>query len=320
MSVTELVKGKPDDISGSLPKFIIDCQSKITEKTPTTEEWLKNISYIKTLKNTGPLISPDRTNKQILEGIINDKEKVVVKVSNFSENIEKEFINYKLLYDNNVNGILNYYCYYCYFVCKDFIQRIREDLTDKIDNYGRTEYKPNFDKNTKSICRKDGNDMKVLVMEYVEDGSFGLYEWKSGDIDKIISCVNQLICSLVDAYIKIGFVHFDLNNNNYVIKKANKDKIIYNINGREIIVKIPVSGFETSIMDLEDCEIQQDIYKFIKSLDKLFSRIKDSKIIDNTWDKYILNIDKKMIEIRQLSIGDNTHNVVVAMMVLDLVQ
>jgi len=132
MSVKELIKGKPDDISGSLPKFIIDCQSKINIDNPTTEGWLENISYIQTLKNAGPLISPDRTNKQILEGILYGNKKVVVKVSNLSENIDKEFAIYKILIENNVYGILNYYCF---FICKDFLKRIRDELTDKIIDY-----------------------------------------------------------------------------------------------------------------------------------------------------------------------------------------
>jgi hypothetical protein len=315
MSIKELLKGNPDDISGSLSKYLIDCQSKITDIKPTTEGWLENISYIKTLKNAGPLISPDRTNKQILEGILENNKKVVVKVSNNDENIENEFKNYKILINNNVQGFLNYYCF---FICKDFLSRIRKELTDEINDYGRISYIPNFTKKTNNICRKDGNDMKVLVMEYAIDGSFGLYNWKSNDIDIIKSCVKQLICSLVDAYIKTGFVHFDLNNNNYVLKKTIKEKIIYNINDIEIIVNIPSNGFETAIMDLENCEINQNIYEFIKSLIKLFSRINDIKSIENIWKIYIAPINIKISELFQLAINDNTKNINLALRVLEL--
>jgi len=315
MSIKELKKGNLEEVSGSLSKYVINCQSKITENTSTTEGWLENISYIHTLRNSGSLISPDRTNKQILEGILNGKEKVVVKVSNISENIDKEYTIYEILIDNNIIGILDYYCF---FICKDFLKRIREELTDKIDDYGRIIYKPNFNKKTNSICRKDGNDMKVLIMKYAEDGSFGLYNWKSNDIDKVKSCIKQVICSLVDAYIKVGFVHFDLNNNNYVLIKTTKKEIKYLINGKEIIVKIPKNGFETAIMDLEDCEINQNIYKFIKCLDKLFSRIKDIISIEKEWNQYAINIDSKMIELRELSINDNSKNDKLAMRVLEI--
>lgn len=35
MSFRELPKGDTEDISGSLPKFVIDCQSKITNINPS---------------------------------------------------------------------------------------------------------------------------------------------------------------------------------------------------------------------------------------------------------------------------------------------
>ena len=247
MSIEELKKGNLEEVSGSLSKYVID------------SETIVKLGFL---------------NKQNL----NSKEKAVVKVSNISNDIDNEIRIYKILIENNIIGILDYY----------------------------------------SFCRKDGNDMKVLIMKYAEDGSFGLYNWKSNDIDKVKSCIKQVICSLVDAYIKVGFVHFDLNNNNYVLIKTTKKSIKYLINGKEIIVKIPKNGFETAIMDLEDCEINQNIYKFIKCLDKLFSRIKDIISIEKEWNQYAINIDSKMIELRELSINDNSKNDKLAMRVLEI--
>jgi tRNA A-37 threonylcarbamoyl transferase component Bud32 len=312
MSFIELSKGDRDDISGSLPKYVIDCQSKITVDNPTTDGWLENIQYVQTLKNSGPLVSPNRTNIQILQGVLYGNKKVVVKVSNNSENIEKEFENYKIMLDNNVQGFLNYYCF---FVCKDFIRRIREELSDKEDYTD----KPNFDKKSPSICRKDGDDMKVLIMEYVEDGSFGLYNWKQDDIEIIVSCVKQLTCSLIDAYIKTGFVHFDLNSNNFVLKKTNKTQIEYNINGRKIKVQIPSNGFETAIMDLEICEINQNINKFVKSLTTLYSSISKLHIVENNkLQSYISDLIIKSYELFKSSENDNTRNIDLAIQILEI--
>jgi len=160
--------------------------------------------------------------------------------------------------------------------------------------------------------------MKVLIMEYAIDGSFGLYNWSLDDIEIIKSCVKQLIVSLVDAYIKIGFVHNDLNNNNYVLKKTKNKDLKYNINGKEIIIQIPLNGFETAIMDLEDCEIEQNINIFIYSLKKLFNRIDDTYSIKNIWEKYSLKIDILMIKLRDLSMDDKTKNIELAMRVLEI--
>lgn len=318
MSFTELTKGAPDDISGSLPKYLIDCQTKITEDDTTTKDWLKNISYIQTLRNSGSLVSPDRKNKQILEGILHDNARVVVKVSNNNENIEKEYENYKILIEKNVLGFLNYYCF---FVCKDFIKRIRSELTDEIDDYGRKNIIPNFDKKTPSICIKDGDDMKVLIMEYVENGSFGLYDWKKDDIDIIISCIKQLICSLIDAYIKTGFVHYDLNYNNYVLKNTKNNKVVYHINDKEISIKIPANGFEIAIMDLENCEINQDAEYFIKSLNILFTSIQKIELIYvNIFKKILGDLYKILSESHILSQDKNTENITVALHTLKILE
>lgn len=157
---------------------------------------------------------------------------------------------------------------------------------------------------------------KILVMEYVPDGSIGLYNWTPNDIELIKSCIKQLICSLLDAYIKTGFVHYDLNNNNYVLKRTKKTELKYNINGKEIT--IPLYGLETAIMDLENCKIDQNIYELIKSLYKLFYSINDITIINDIFRLYFININKKLIEFEILSLNDETKNIELAIRVLEI--
>lgn len=286
MSLQELSKGSPDDISGSIPKYVFDCQSKKTIHKATAYGWLDNISYIQTLNDIGALTMQYRNHKQILEGILEGNKKIVIKVSNEIDIVEKEYQNFNILMQNNIQGVLD--CY-CFFIIEDFNKTIRTD----------------------------GLDMKVLIMEYVDDGSFGLYTWKDTDIDIIKSCIKQLVCTLVDAYIKIGFVHFDLNYNNYLLKRTKKKECSYIINGKEFIVSIPKNGFETVLMDFEDCEINQDTEIFIKSLDKLFNRIKEIDTIYDIWKHYSLMISKLLNNLYELS--DKSVNIDIAMRVLDII-
>jgi hypothetical protein len=260
MSFRELSKCDREDISGSLPKFVIDYQ---------TNNIIEEISY--------------------------SNKKFVAKISKLSENIDKEFSIYNILIDNNVYGFLNYNSF---FICNDFFTKIIKE-------------------NTINIYKKNKKDMsKILVMEYIEDGSFGLYNWSSDDIEIIKSCVKQLICSLVDAYIKTGFVHYGLYNNNYLLKRTRKTELKYNINGKEII--IPLYGLETAIMDLENCKINQNIYEFIYSLNKLIYSIDDISIKNDILGKYSIKITIKINELYILSIDDKTRNIELAMRVLEI--
>ena len=71
-------------------------------------------------------------------------------------------------------------------------------------------------------------------------------------------------------------------------------------------------------MDLEDCEIDQNINKFIDSLFKLFYCIKKINVINNILGIYISDIYIKISELRKLSDDDKTRNIELAMRVLEI--
>jgi len=170
--------------SQSTPKLKIDCGSKITEDNPTTNEWLSNLTYLKTID----IMKSRMTNKSILEGILNKQDNVVVKISNKEENLKYEYDIYEKLAYNNIKQIVHYYCY---FECSDSLINTQTDIVKK------------------GICNGPGSTLRVLVMDYIQNRSFGLHEWKNKDAIK--SCMKQVICVCLDAFMKFGFIHGDLD-------------------------------------------------------------------------------------------------------------
>jgi hypothetical protein len=111
----------------------------------------------------------------------------------------------------------------------------------------------------------------------------------------------------------------DLNSNNFVLKKTQKEKLIYDINGIKKTIYIPKNGFETLIMDLELCEMNQFTHRFFKSLILLLSSILKMTISDNKIiQSYISKINMKIAELFEISQNDNTRNINLAIRTLEI--
>lgn len=212
-------------------KYIIDCGDKISQDHPTTKGWLENLTYLKSIKPE----KQSMTHKKILEGILNSKDSVVVKVADTSENIKIEYDTYEKLRNAKVyQGIAHYYCY---FECNDDIKRITH---------------------TPHICQGTGSTMRVLVMEHIKNPSFQEYNWKPVDKETIKSCIKQVLCTALDAYLKTGFVHGDLHLKNVLLKPTKSTEIDYGF------VKVPMGKFKTYLMDFEFSKFHQHVDQFHK--------------------------------------------------------
>uniref|UniRef100_A0A6C0KUV5 non-specific serine/threonine protein kinase n=1 Tax=viral metagenome TaxID=1070528 RepID=A0A6C0KUV5_9ZZZZ len=220
--------------SVSSTKYILNCSEKITENNPTTKDWLNNLKFLKTISRTK---SEQMTHKKILEGVLMKKHDVVIKISDTEENLKYEYDIYQKLVEYKVKGILHYICY---FECMDNIKNINE----KRDG----------------ICEGTGNNTRILVMEYIKNKSFGLYAWENSN--QIKSCLKQLLCTCLDAFLKCGFIHGDLNCNNILIKNTKSTTVTYIINGKVII--IPLYGFKIKLMDFESSKTGGTIKQFYK--------------------------------------------------------
>jgi len=181
------------------------------------------------------------SHKKILEGILEKRHSVVVKIADTSENIKIEYDTYEKLSKAKVHGIVHYYCY---FECKDDIKKIGDA--------------PN-------VCTGPGSTLRILVMEYVRNKSLQEHAWKVDDKVTIKSCIKQVICTALDAFLKTGFVHGDLHCNNVLIKPTAVENINYGF------VTIPVGKYKIKLMDFEFSKFNQEVSQFFKDIKFVFA-------------------------------------------------
>jgi len=118
-------------------------------------------------------------------------------------------------------------------------------------------------------------------MEYYEICS--ILNYKPDRIEEIISILNQVICSMVLAFEKFGFIHGDLHPGNVLIKKTGRDKIKYKYNNMESEIK--TNGIQILIFDFDRSNFSADfgillneILTFINLYD---SYLLESKVLKN---------------------------------------
>jgi hypothetical protein len=200
-------------------KYYISCGDKITQKTPTTEGWLRIMDTLR--------IPREFNKSHILLGNLEKYGEIVVKVGD-SDNIIKEYSYSNLL--KNTKGFVKYICA---FKCNDDFTR----LTGKEE----------------SICKGPGSSMKVVLMPYFPMGSIAAYNWNVDNIHVLRSSLKHAFLSIMIAFSK-GFIHGDLHSGNVLLKKTSQSSITYSIPGMEPIT-IPTNGVRTWIMDFENSSI-----------------------------------------------------------------
>lgn len=203
-------------MSGS--KFVWEC-GKITHDAKTTAGWLESVTALQTIDKHKAL---QMSGKKILEAIFNKRAKVVVKIANHTEDIEKEWTTYQGLLAAQIPGILKYLCF---FTCNDAIT--------------------NYLTNRAHMCDGPGESMRVLVMEYVPGSSFKNFKWGKYDVIVIRSCAKQVILTMLYAYEQCGFIHGDLHLDNVLLQKTTKSELTF---GQHTV---SVYGYKTLLMDLE---------------------------------------------------------------------
>lgn len=228
------------DSSGFKTK--INCQDKVNQ-TGTTKSWLESVQLLKTLD---PL-KKEMSGRRLLEGLLNNQTWIVVKIAKTSENLRYEYEVAQRLHQAGIPGLLNYICY---FTC-----------ADSIENY--PESTPRW------ICNGKGNTMEVILMEYIPSPNMKYYPWEPKNIQLFQSCLLQIVAMLMEAYMKLQFIHRDTNLQNFLLKESSVKSVKYTTLQRTV----QAVGLEVVMMDFELSKFKNDLDQFWLDLEYLFTKI-----------------------------------------------
>jgi len=127
--------------------------------------------------------------------------------------------------------------------CPHFCKAFRHAIYPIHPNFSSTKQDP-FAESTKPVM------MEVLFMEYIE-GSLpllDLIEDPRVPLKAVLSCLKQVILTLVVAQEKKRFAHYDLHSMNILIREGSPDAVhLYIVNGRSYLV--PTHGYVPVIID-----------------------------------------------------------------------
>jgi hypothetical protein len=87
-------------------------------------------------------------------------------------------------------------------------------------------------------------EKSIIAMPFYELGPIDKYNWTKLNFDIFKNVIKHIICSLLYAYEKYGFIHNDIHVGNILLTKSSKKSISYSNN-----IEIPVIGILPTIMD-----------------------------------------------------------------------
>lgn len=229
--MTELVKDSSTRQQNPLSaKFKLPCQSRITEKNPTTEKWLK---VEQKLVNNAP----------ILKGILERSKEVVLKYGS------PDRIHHEYNISQELAGLPNFIKYYCVFTCKDDIVR----------NFVERPF----------VCSEDGAiEQGYIVMPYYSVGDMNTYTWNRVNFELLKNILRQVCYAVLYAFEQKGFIHNDLHLANILLRRTKKTTVTYGENVTLNIGPLYaiIMDFERSITRLQRIISPCDIYYEIKNI------------------------------------------------------
>lgn len=195
-------------------KFKLSCQDIITHNKDTTS-WIDLMDKI------------DHTSGdyKIFTAILDKKKPIIVKIGNQAK-LQAE---YDIANNLNIKKLPNFIKFFCYFKCLNNLDNIEKN---------------------KSICSKTGDEQGIIIMPYYELGQIDKYKWTRVNFDNLKNVLKHVVCSLLYAYEKYGFIHNDTHLGNILLKKSKKQSVTYNYD-----IQLPVMSILPIIMDFDRSKI-----------------------------------------------------------------
>ena len=212
-------------------KYKLDCQNIIDKsENSDTKDWL----------NLEKQIDHDSEEYTLYNALLEKNKQIVVKIG--PEKLKYEYEIGNLLDTLKIPTFLGYICM---FNCLDDFYKIK----------GKSKAEKIFINSKRSfLCKKEGEIINVLVMQYITNGSIDKYNWNKDNFIILKNVIKHIVISLLYSALMIGFIHTDAHLGNIMIQKTKRKNINYgDFYSLEIIGSIiPV------IMDYDRAIIQKD--------------------------------------------------------------
>ena len=193
--VERLHKNRYKTSNNEIYKYKIYCQSKFNSDDPDTKNWLQLISLI-------PHIS---TGYKIYNDLLENRDFIVVKIG--SHGMIKEYDIGLTLETLRLPTYMKFdYLFDCFNCLHDF---------------------RGLNSETKSLCKKTGTPINVIVMPYINGWSIDKFKWQYEDLDIIKNISKHIVLSLLLASIRINFVHNDLHRGNILLERTTCKVVSY---------------------------------------------------------------------------------------------
>lgn len=224
--------GHGDDWRSSGSKFVVDCSSLITNSERTTAGWIDDVTQLRTIDRSKSL---GMSHKKILVGMLRRRTRVVVKVADTNEDLEREWQAYSAVMDRCKNSC-NFVHYFCYFRCNDRLPRIVElAIGNPSAGIG--------------LCDGPGDAMQVLVMEHVDGMSMKHHDWSVTSTQALQDFILQALFALLEAHLACGFRHGDFHLDNVLVARTRRANVTYP--GIPGAPSVATHGLLAKLMDFE---------------------------------------------------------------------
>ena len=204
----ELIKDKQTrSTNRSSNKYFLDFCNKKVIGDKNTRDWLitKNLLL----------------DQKVIEGVMYNKEKVVIKIGN-KEDMDKDYqINQNL---RNYRGFVRYICQ---FSCQDDLKKYK--------------YEDGSWSGQDGFCEVNGkNRTNAIIMPYYDLSSMFKYKWNRMNFDIFRKLLKEIVEILIRCNSEIGFLHNDIHLDNIMIRNTKSG------------LKADIIDFEKSTIDMVD--------------------------------------------------------------------